>query len=200
MTSLQLPRGRSRPNHIARKRKRSKIFFDVCRLFFDLFLLGMNRSLYYYFGLRIKPSLADVLLVQLVIFILPNDLIVGQQTKLWGGNVFTPVCQSFCSQGDLSQHAMGRVVYHSMQWVEGMYPSMQWGCRPLLDTHIPGHPPGLTPPSGKIPPLARPRFHWKVKLLQETCTSWWRHPIIFYICEKNCFSLTFFPLLEIWNS
>ena len=31
-----------------------------------------------------------------------------QQMKLQEGNVFTPVCQSFCSQGGVSQHTMGQ--------------------------------------------------------------------------------------------
>ena len=44
------------------------------------------------------------------------------QTNLWKGNVFTPVCQSFCSQGRVS--AQG-----------GVYPSMHWT-----------DPPGQTPP------------------------------------------------------
>ena len=38
------------------------------------------------------------------------------QTKLWKGNVFTLVCQSFCSQGRVS--------------ARGMYPSMHWADPP----------------------------------------------------------------------
>ena len=61
-----------------------------------------------------------------------------QQTKLREGNVFTPVCQSF--------HSQGVGVYSIMQWARGMYLSMQWGCLPPWadippDRHTLGRPP-----------------------------------------------------------
>ena len=49
------------------------------------------------------------------------------QTKLRKGNVFTPVCQSFCTQG-------------------GVCPSACWNTPPWADT-----PPGQTPPLGRHP-------------------------------------------------
>ena len=36
--------------------------------------------------------------------------------KLWEGNIFKPVCQSFCSHR----------VYPSIHWAEDVYPGMQW--------------------------------------------------------------------------
>ena len=37
-----------------------------------------------------------------------NAFLLPSAMKLWKGNVFTPVCQSFCSQGGVSQHALGQ--------------------------------------------------------------------------------------------
>ena len=59
------------------------------------------------------------------------------QMKLWKGNVFTPVCQSFCSQG---------CVYPSMHW--GRHPSVQCmlGYTPLAQCMLEYTlPPGQTP-------------------------------------------------------
>ena len=68
-------------------------------------------------------------------------LLLPSATKLRQGNIFTGVCQSFCSQeGGVSQHALGR----------GMYPSMHWV------RHPPGQiPPGQTHP-GQTPPAPTP--------------------------------------------
>ena len=73
-----------------------------------------------------------------------HTLFYRSQTKLRKGNVFTPVCQSFCSQG-------------------GVCPSACW------DTHTPPsrHPPGQRPlPPGRHPPN-RWLLLWTVRILLE---------------------------------
>ena len=55
------------------------------------------------------------------------------------GNVFTSICQEFCPQGGVSQHAMGR----------GVHPP---GRLPRADTPWPDTHPGQTPPG--TPPMA----------------------------------------------
>ena len=62
-------------------------------------------------------------------------------------NVFTPVCQSFCSQGSVSQHALGQTP-PSRQTC----PSMHWGRHPLqadMSRHALGKTP--LPPGRHIP-------------------------------------------------
>ena len=73
-----------------------------------------------------------------------NEYIYHPQTRLWKGNVFTPVCQSFCSQG-------------------GVCLSACWDTHTHTHTHTPPgrHPPGRHPlgrqpwadiPLGRHPP------------------------------------------------
>ena len=65
----------------------------------------------------------------------PNNYIYRPQTKLRKGNGFTPVCQSFCSRGDLPQCMLGYTTTTTS-----------------LGRHCPGrHPPGKIP-SGQTPP------------------------------------------------
>ena len=59
------------------------------------------------------------------------------QTKLWKGNVFTPVCQSFCSQERVSARG-------------GVHPSMHWTDSPWADTPTPS-PLAATAEDGKQP-------------------------------------------------
>ena len=59
------------------------------------------------------------------------------QTKLREGHVITPVCQSFCSQGGVSQYALGRGI-------------SAWGCLPR---RVSGQTQRQTPP----PPRPRGR-------------------------------------------
>ena len=76
-----------------------------------------------------------------------EDIISGKshnyfpQTKLQEGSVFTPVCQSFCLQGGVSQHAVG--VYTPRQTPPG---------RSLLARHPP-----VKPPQADIPWADTPR-------------------------------------------
>ena len=82
---------------------------------------------------------------------IPLPIYYRPQTKLGKGNVFTPVCQSFCSQGGVSQHALGQT--------------------PPLGRHPLGkHPPGKTSPRqthtpaqcmlGYTHPSMYPSMHW----------------------------------------
>ena len=67
--------------------------------------------------------------------------------QLWQGNIFTGVCQSFCSQGMcvcVSQHALG-------QTPPGQTPPLGRHPPPLCR-----HPPGQTPPLGRQPPGRHP--------------------------------------------
>ena len=79
------------------------------------------------------------------------------QTKLRKGNVFTPVCQSFCSWVSLSQHALGsgvsacgpRGVWCLPQpHLLGRSPQQTPGQTPFL---LGRHPPGQTPPHPSWP-------------------------------------------------
>ena len=58
------------------------------------------------------------------------------QTKLWKGNVFTSVCQEFCPQGGLSQHALGQTPRPVHAGIH----------TPPCPVHVGMHPPGQTPP------------------------------------------------------
>ena len=65
--------------------------------------------------------------------------------KLWEGNVFTPVCQSFCSRGgggEVSQHAMDRDV--CIPACNGVSASGSRGCTPLDRHPLSRHPPRQT--------------------------------------------------------
>ena len=64
------------------------------------------------------------------------------QMKLWEGNVFTPVCQSFCSQGGQQVHHPGQVP----PWA---------GIPPEQVTPWAGIPPGQVHPTGQVHPLGR---------------------------------------------
>ena len=75
----------------------------------------------------------------------------GPQTKLRGGNVFTPVCQSFCSQG-VSTYG------------SGMSASGSRGSVHPLDTPLGRH---LPRPRGRHPPGRRWPLKWVVRILLE---------------------------------
>ena len=64
--------------------------------------------------------------------------------KLWEGNVFTPVCQSFCSRGggEVFQHAMDRDV--CIPACNGVSASGSRGCTPLDRHPLSRHPPRQT--------------------------------------------------------
>ena len=73
------------------------------------------------------------------------------QTKLRKGNVFTPVCQSFCSQGRVSAPV------HAGIHLPGQTPPRQTPSTRADTSHLDRHPypgrhtPGQTPP-GQTPP------------------------------------------------
>ena len=70
--------------------------------------------------------------------LLPRYPFLPPATKLWQGNVFTPVYQSFFSQGGVS------VPMHAGIHTPGRHPL---GRHPLADTPSRQTPPGQTPPS-----------------------------------------------------
>ena len=73
------------------------------------------------------------------------------QTKSREGNVFTPVCDSLCSQGCVSQHAMGRSTRLCRHPPQGTPPGQTLRDRHPLHRHLPGmatemgstHPTGM---------------------------------------------------------
>ena len=72
------------------------------------------------------------------------------QTKLRKGNVFTPVCQSFCSGGGCLPSAYW--VYTPL----GRHPT--WADTPWADTTLEAHTPLLKhPPGSTTPPSRRPQ-------------------------------------------
>ena len=87
------------------------------------------------------------------------------QTKLRKGNVFTPVCQSFCSQGvcipACTGHTLPGQTLPLGRHPPGRHPPRQ--THSWADTHPPGrhpswadtHPLGRCTPPGQTPPLHR---------------------------------------------
>ena len=95
------------------------------------------------------------------------------QTKLWKGNVFTPVCQSFCSYGGcLPQCMLG----YTLPWAD-----TPLGRHPLPLGRYPP-PPGQTPPAQCMLGYKRPLLSacWDTHTpLPSAC--WDRHG---YCCER----------------
>ena len=125
---------------------------------------------------------------------LVKHLLLPPTTKLWKGNVFTPVCQSFCSQGG------SMCVY---QDALGQTPPL--ADTPLADTSLADTPwqtpPGQTSPRGRHPLADTPP--WADTPRQTTppqpdghCSRWYASCWKAFLLSLNvCHFLSFLPIL-----
>ena len=123
------------------------------------------------------PMLAVLVCIILFIGVFPGfTYYYGPQTKLREGNVFTPVCPSFCWQGVCGRHpSLGR------------HPPAETplGSHPLAGRHPPGRqtlpcqadPPAQTPPFRDGHWSGRYASYWNTFLFQYTLHS---HPFRFF--------------------
>ena len=80
-----------------------------------------------------------------------QNIFLLSATKLWQGNIFTPVCQSFHSQGGLPYTSHGQT---DPPWADPPGQTPTWADT-TLGRHphpLDRHPHGQTPPMGRHPP------------------------------------------------
>ena len=129
---------------------------------------------------------------------LVKHLLLPPTTKLWKGNVFKPVCQSFCSQGGyvcVFQHVLGQ----TPPLADTSLADTPWQTNPGQTSprgrHLPGkhpslgrHPPGQTPPLGR-PPTTPPKPDGHCSRRYASCWN------AFLLCLNVCHFLSFLPIL-----
>ena len=96
---------------------------------------------------------------------IPTDLL-PPATKLGQGNIFSSVCQEFCSQG-------GSAPLHA-----GIHPLFQ-SRHPPLEQTLPRADPPVADPPGVAPPPRWLSASWEIRLTSRWYTSYWNAYLLY---------------------